>query len=341
MKTFRTLAMLAFTNAFLVSGVHAQTPEAAKTEVNYSPYYVKIGQTVFVSGSSNRWFGRLLNALPAIKNEAAMRAYKSDPSNQVDLIVFVNATSQHQEKVEGAWFLIERIKDHGVSTKIVGECDIFCARLFVAGKTREFGQDLEGNPARLKIQVPVDFETKKLERRFPNTQISLYESLLPEFTVKYRELLMRGFTQPVDKTGGVFIGPNDVKYCFTLASENCEGYPGLDAFKMGLTTSQKRLSVVLPVRFPAPIPSGFAEIDDLSKVPLKDEKNIAKYVKFLSYPNSENRAFAISEGATKGFSASAWGVSNGEDAAERVLRLCEEISKGRCRLYASGSEVVW
>lgn len=330
-----------FIGASIFTAGAAQAVETTGHSLNFSPYFAKVGRTVFVSGPSHRWFGRLLNALPAIKNEAAMRTYNSDPSNQVELIVFVNANSEHQEKVEGAWFLIERMKDHGVSTKIVGECDMFCARLFIAGKTREFGQDLDGNPARLKIQVPVDFETKTIERRFPNTQIALYERLLPEFTVKYRELLIRGFTQPVDKTGGVFIGPNDVKYCFTLSSENCESYPGLDAFKMGLTTSQKRSSVALPVRFPAPIPSGFAEIDDLSKVPLKDEKNIAKYVKFLSYPNSENRAFAISEGATKGFSASAWGVSNGEDAAERVLRLCEEISKGRCRLYASGSEVVW
>jgi hypothetical protein len=341
MKTFRTLAMLAFTSAFLVSGVLAQSPETAKTKVNYSPYYAKIGRTIFVSGPSSQWSGLLLNALPAVKNEAAMRAYNSDPSKQIDLVVFVNATSPHPEKTGGAWFLIDRLKGHSVSTKIVGECDMFCARLFIAGKTRDFGQDLNGEPARMKIQLPVDFETKSIERRFPNSQIALYESLLPDFSVKYRELLVRGFTQPVDITGGVFVGPDDVKYCSTLKAGGCENYVGLNAFKMGLTTSHERMPITLPERFPAPIPTGFAAIDDLSKVPLKDEKTITKYARFLNYPNRENRAFAISENNSEGVSVGAWGAVDGEEAAERVLRQCEEISKGRCRLYASGSDVVW
>lgn len=340
MKAFRTLAMLVFTSAFFVSGVLAETPEAAKTSVNYSPYYAKIGRTVFVSGPSSRWSSQLLEALPAVGNEAAMRAYNADPSKKIDLVVFVNATSVHPEKIGGAWFLIERLRGHSVSTKIVGECDMFCARLFIAGKMREFGQDLKGEPARLKIQVPVDFETKLIERKFPNTQISLYEKILPEFTNKYRELLVRGFTKPADITGGVFIGPNDVIYCETSSSENCEKYPDLNAFKMGLSTSGERASVTLPERFPAPVPSGHAAVDDLSKVPLRGKSTIDGYIEFLKY-TLDNKAFAISENDVNGAWTRALGMKDGEDAAGRALRRCEEMSKAKCRLYASGSDVVW
>jgi hypothetical protein len=270
-----------------------------------------------------------------------MRAYNADPSKKIDLIVFVNATSSRPEKVGGAWFLIARMQGHGVSTKIVGECDMFCARLFIAGKTREFGQDSGPEPARLKIQVPVDFETKLIERKFPNTQIALYEKLLPEFTKKYRDLLVRGFTLPVDTTGGVFIGPESAKYCATLKTGNCEDYAGLNAFAMGLTTSKERSPVVLPERFPAPVPTGYAAIDELTKLPTGDAQTLARYTKFLSYPNSEDRAFAISENETLKISLSTWGTLNGEDAAGRALRLCEEKAKARCRLYASGRDVVW
>ncbi len=183
MKIFRTLSMLVFASAFLVSGVLAQTPEAAKSSANYSLYFAKVGRTIFVSGPSNQWFGRMVKALPPLKNEVAMSAYNKDPDQQVDQVVFVNATSPHQERTDSAWLLIERIKGLGISTKIVGECDMFCARLFIAGKMREFGQDLNGEPARLKIQVPVEYSTKLIERNFPNTQIALYENLLPGIAV--------------------------------------------------------------------------------------------------------------------------------------------------------------
>lgn len=319
--------------------VAAHATETSKNSTNYSPYFAKVGRTVFVSGPSGMWFPRLLEKLPPIRVEAAMRAYNSDPSNKIDLVVFVNATSRHQERTEGAWMLVDRIKGHSVSTKIVGECDMFCARLFIAGKTREFGQDLNGAPARLKVQVPVDYETKLIERKFPNTQIALYEKLLPEFTNKHRELLVRGFTKPTDTTGGVFIGPNDVRYCATLKSD-CENYPGLDAFKMGLTTSAERTAVVLPERFPAPVPTRYAAIDDLSKVPARGKSTIDGYAEFLKY-TLDNKAFAITENDADAVWTRAVGMKDGEDAAGRALRRCEEMSKARCRLYASSSDVVW
>lgn len=321
--------------------VVAQTADVDKKSVNLSPYFAKIGRTIFVSGPSSRWLGQLQSALPAIGNESAMRTYRGDPSKQVDLVVFVNATSSHPEKVGGAWFLIARMQGHGVSTKIVGECDMFCARLFIAGKTREFGQDLNGGASFLKIQVPIDFETKLIERRFPSTQIALYERLLPEFADKFRDLLVRGFTQPTDATGGVFIGAESVKYCATLKTGKCEDYAGLNAFSMGLTTSKERAQIVLPERFPAPVPTGYAAIDDLTKLPIKDEATISKYLKFLKSSNGENRAFAVSEDGMKGVSVGAWGTVDGEEAGGRALRLCEDQAKARCRLYASGGDIVW
>lgn len=310
------------TKVALQSENFASTSESNKDLVKFSPYFAKIGRTVFVSGSSDFWIGPLLRALPAVGDEAAMRIYKSDQLKQVDLIVFVNATSPLPEKVTGAWFLIARMQGHGVSTKIVGECDMFCARLFIAGKTREFGQDIKGTPTRLKIQVPVDFETKLIERKFPDTQISFYEKFLPEFTKKHRDLLIRGFTQPTDTTGGIFIGPEDVKYCSSLKVVMCEDYAGLTAFGLGLTTSNERSSVVLPARFPAPLPTDYAKIDEVSKLPLRSEEAISWYLKFLKSPNSKNRAFAISEDVAKDIFLSSWGTIDGEDAAGRALTGC-------------------
>lgn len=340
MKTIRTLAMLLFTSTFLASFGFAQTPEAVNTQVNYSPYFAKVGRTIFVSGPSSQWFGKLMEAF-RWTGEVAVSVYNKDPAQQVDLVVFVNATSAHQERTDSSWSLIRRFSERNISTKIVGECDMFCARLFIAGKTREFGQNLNGKPARLKIQVPVEYSTKLIERNFPNTQIALYENLLPEFTSNYRELLVRGFTKPTDTTGGVFIGPSDVKYCATLKSD-CENYAGLDAFKMGLTTSPERTPVTLPERFPAPVPTGYASVDDSSKVPKRGDKTLDGYAEYLRFTLFDDRAFAISEADVKGAWAWARGTTkDGEDAAARALRRCEVIAKAQCRLYASGNEVVW
>lgn len=95
------------------------------------------------------------------------------------------------------------------------------------------------------------------------------------------------------------------------------------------------------VRMETPLPSGFAEIDDVNAIPYITDKGRESYRKWLATKGP--RAFAIS---TAGASAAAFGSSSSVDSissdpSERAVLRCNSVSREPCRVYAVNGAVIW
>jgi hypothetical protein len=100
--------------------------------------------------------------------------------------------------------------------------------------------------------------------------------------------------------------------------------PWVDAFlaKAGYTQ---------PALPPVPEPSGFAQVDEIDKVPVGAETRQNLYSRFLASPSP--RAFAIGPGGA-GFATGDWAVG-------RALGFCQARRGITCKLYAVDNQVVW
>jgi dienelactone hydrolase len=89
-----------------------------------------------------------------------------------------------------------------------------------------------------------------------------------------------------------------------------------------------------PHAIDAPPSTGFARLDEASRIPyVKEEVKTDGYKKFLD--SDIPRAFAISP-------SGAWGWRNGNpDAPQQAIENCQKFSKAPCRLYAVDDAVVW
>ncbi len=83
---------------------------------------------------------------------------------------------------------------------------------------------------------------------------------------------------------------------------------------------------------PTPVPSAFAKIDEVDKVPVSQTNRENFYSRFLA--SKSPRAFAI--GPTGGV-----GWATGDWAVGRALGLCQARRGLKCKLYAVDDEVVW
>lgn len=81
-----------------------------------------------------------------------------------------------------------------------------------------------------------------------------------------------------------------------------------------------------------PPASGFAAIDDVAKVPLREAQRDSLYRRFLAAPRP--RAFAVG-----GQGAAGW--ASGDWARGRALGWCQRTRGDPCRLYAVDDDVVW
>lgn len=86
-----------------------------------------------------------------------------------------------------------------------------------------------------------------------------------------------------------------------------------------------------PALPPTPEPSGFAQVDEIDKVPVGAETRQNLYSRFLASPSP--RAFAIGPGGA-GFATGDWAVG-------RALGFCQARRGITCKLYAVDNQVVW
>lgn len=85
--------------------------------------------------------------------------------------------------------------------------------------------------------------------------------------------------------------------------------------------------------FSLPPPSGFAALEDESKLPFVRDTGRAGYKTYLA--KSLPRAFAIAPNG-------AWGLADGgDDPLKRSMDNCNKSGKGECKLYSADNFVVW
>jgi dienelactone hydrolase len=92
-----------------------------------------------------------------------------------------------------------------------------------------------------------------------------------------------------------------------------------------------RLGFTKPGLVARPAPSGFAAIDDLSKVPISPSSRETAYRRFMDA--KKPRAFAIGP-------RGAWGQASGDWVLGKALGRCERRGDP-CKLYAVDDDVVW
>ncbi len=83
----------------------------------------------------------------------------------------------------------------------------------------------------------------------------------------------------------------------------------------------------------APLPSGFARIDQLDRLPRVGAEGREKYRRFLQF--DVPRAYAIGPRGEYAYSSAV------PDAMARALSICKQYAKAECSLYAVDDEVVW
>lgn len=93
-----------------------------------------------------------------------------------------------------------------------------------------------------------------------------------------------------------------------------------------------------PVPAPAAVQVARSPLEDLSRLPYANDRMRERYSQFLTRPLP--RAFVISE---SGDWRLAWGASAGVAGtpAERALRECEALKRGRCFVYAVDNQLVY
>jgi dienelactone hydrolase len=121
----------------------------------------------------------------------------------------------------------------------------------------------------------------------------------------------------------VTLGPSGQDGHNGLGEDMDNWLPEVEAFLVSL-------GFQAPAIVRAPAASGFADVKDLDKVPVRAQ-NRAAYAKFLSEPLP--RAFAIAD-------SGGFGWASGDYAVGRALGICRR-SNTTCKLYAVDNSVVW
>ena len=242
----------------------------------------------------------------------------------------------------------ELFRDRGITTAVSGYCVSSCSRMFLGGRQRVFTDDY---PA---FQTFVGFHGHYDSSGRLDPQ-SVAANGLYRWIVKYSDgkadeaLLQRWINIQNGRGAANFFHP-DLTASRTASVFFCDGSErnrplgceplATNALDRGVITDTRRLSSpdqsTLPHRVRAQIhpASGYAAVDDLSKVPLDSTEGINNYKLFLD--SSVPRAFAVS--ASRRHWAWNQGINN---ASEEAVRRCAERAGQACTLYAVDESVVY
>jgi hypothetical protein len=191
--------------------------------------FVLVGTTAYVSGHFSKWLGRFDYTWVPKSGES-----------KIEKIVLYNVTSERQDGTGAAEVFKKRAALRGWNIVVVGRCDLFCARFVTAGKTRTLAPG-----AYFDLQTPIDYDTKKLETRFPGSQFAIYETI--PLAVEHKAVFFEAFSQG-GETGGLRVDATSARFCKERGAQgekDCKDYP-LNAFSMGLITDAEPAVVELP-----------------------------------------------------------------------------------------------
>jgi hypothetical protein len=245
------------------------------------------------------------------------------------------------------------MREKGLRTAVSGYCFSGCSRIFLGGKERLFTDD-----------YPIRFTHVGFHGHYytqgPQTGL-LHAQLVAQWGLKKwiiqhsdgkadPDLVDRWINIPVGM-GMIHFFPPQITQELKAATFICEHGParGPGVFKcepiaknaldLGVITLLERIKsndrAELRASFPKNLPpSGYAQVDEIEKVPLTSPQGLKEYNRYLQA--DPPKAFAIAPDR----SVWAW-HSGGLKAVTRALEKCEERGGKPCLLYAVDDEVVW
>jgi hypothetical protein len=276
--------------------------------------------------------------------DEVLRLLKGAP--EIDTVILRNAPGGH---ILTGYRLGELFRARGLRTAVSGFCYSSCSRMFLGGKQRYFTDDYPPQYTRVGFHGHYDNRgdlAPKLVERFH----------LANWTIKYSDgkadpALVRRWVRIPRNVGLIhFYHPDRFRYqgvstfmCqgdepMASAVRGCEPI-AKSALDLGIVTSlallksndQAELRAGIP---DVPGPTGYAEIDDLTTVPLSGATWQDEYRRFLAawLP----KAIAIAPDGKFW----AWNAG-GFDAMNQALSRCSQRSKQVCALYAVDNDVVF
>ena len=289
------------------------------------------GNTIILSG-------------PVAGTELALvkNAFAANP--RIDTVVLRNS---HGGDAWTGYRVGELLRNAGVTTVVSGYCISSCSRMFLGGKTRLFSDDYPADRTYVGFHGHYD-GNGNLDSN------SVSQSGLYTWILKYSDgkadpdLVKRWIAIKKNKGAANFFHPdvsaalgNSVFFCDGLTAQrvtSCEPI-ATNALERGVVTDLRRVSSpdqnTLPERlraqqFPA---SGYAALEDLSKLPLDTPAGVEQYQRYLQAHLP--RAFAVSRLRQH------WAWVSGDDANAVALKRCVERAKQACVLYSVDSNVVY
>lgn len=271
-------------------------------------------------------------------------AFTANP--KIDTVVLRNS---HGGDAWTGYRVGELLREASVTTVVSGYCISSCSRMFLGGKTRLFSDDYPADRTYVGFHGHYD-ANGNLDPQ------SVGKGGLYNWIIKYSDgkadpdLVQRWIAIKKNKGAANFFHPdvkaalgNSVFFCDGLTAQkvtSCEPI-ATNALERGVVTDLHRVSspdqAALPERlraqqFPA---SGYAALDDLSKLPLATVAGREQYQRYLQA--NLPRAFAVSPSRQHW----AWISGSAEDANAVALKRCEERAKQACVLYSVDNQVVF
>ena len=255
--------------------------------------------------------------------------------------------------VPTAYEIANLMREKRLRTAVSGYCNSGCSRIFLGGVDRRFTDDY---PLSLtNVGFHGHYYTSGPQNGQLNKQ-SVNSFGLKDWIIKHSDgkadpdLVERWINIPVN-IGMIHFFHPQLAQEKKVATFFCERgpMPGMgifgcepinkNAFDLGVITTlemmksndQEELRASLP-RIPSK--TAYARIDDLDKVPLKSEKGLTEYKRYLQAPSP--KAFAIAPDKTS------WAWQSGNiEAISVALSKCAERSRKPCSLYAVDNDIVW
>jgi hypothetical protein len=306
---------------------------AALTSAASAMELAKFGNTIILSG-------------PVNGSEWAMvkDAFAANP--HIDLVVLRNS---HGGEAGTGYEIGEFFRKQGVTTAVSGYCVSSCSRMFLGGKTRLFTDDYPLDQTRVGFHGHYDAQGNL-------NGASVIRGGLYDWILKYSdgkadpELVKRWIAIRKHTGAASFFHPDlaatlghSVFFCDGEQRQkvtSCEPIP-TDAMQRGVITDTRRIASpdqdTLPSRMRARqfSASGFAAVEDVTKVPLDAPQGIEQYRKYLLA--STPKAFAVSPSGRQW----GWKSGSGEDVNAQALQRCEERAGQACVLYGVDDNVVY
>ena len=293
---------------------------------------------------------QLILSGPIVDGDAAKVRQALAKSTSIRTVVVRNSPGGY---VPTAYEIANLMREKGLRTAVSGYCNSGCSRIFLGGVDRRFTDDY---PLSLtNVGFHGHYYTSGPQNGQLNKQ-SVNSFGLKDWIIKHSDgkadpdLVERWINIPVN-IGMIHFYHPQLAQEKKAATFFCERgpIPGMgifgcepinkNALDLGVVTTlemmksndQEELRASLP-RIPPK--TAYARIDDLDKVPLKSEKGLTEYKRYLQAPPP--KAFAIAPDKTS------WAWQSGNiEAINAALSKCAERSRKPCSLYAVDNEIVW